>query len=126
MIIKSTFIFGILSATAAVALITGRFASEQTALGLSVGSLFTSHVQAREKIFFDGQNQADFKQVSDCSASTHEPNSPILPGSCTSNSCSSNGEMVSVLKIPHERMQILQQKMVLEQHQQPTAPDDVN
>jgi hypothetical protein len=95
MIIKSTFIFGILSATAAVALITGRFASEQTALGLSVGSLFTSHVQAREKIFFDGQNQADFKQVSDCSASTHEPNSPILPGSCTSDSRSLNGEMVS-------------------------------
>jgi len=93
--IKSTFIFGILSATAAVALITGTFASEQTALGLSIGSLFTSHVQGREKIFFDGQNQADFKQVSDCSASTHEPNSPILPGSCTSNSCSSNGGMVS-------------------------------
>ena len=93
--IKSTFIFGILSATAAVAVITGTFASEQTALGLSIGSLFTSHVQGREKIFFDGQNQADFKQVSDCSASTHEPNSPILPGSCTSNSCSSNGGMVS-------------------------------
>ena len=51
MIIKSTFIFGILSATATVALITGTFASEQTALGLSVGSLFTSHVQGREKIF---------------------------------------------------------------------------
>jgi len=95
MIITFTFIFGILSATGAVALITGTFASEQTALGLSVGSLFTSHVQGREKIFFDGQNQADFKQVSDCSASTHEPNSPILPGSCTSNSCSSNGGMVS-------------------------------
>jgi hypothetical protein len=94
MIIKSTFIFGILSATAAVALITGTFASEQTVLGLSIGFQFTNHVQAREKIFFDGQNQADFKQVSDCSASTHEPNSPILPGSCTSNSCSSNGEMV--------------------------------
>ena len=94
MIIKPTFIFGILSATAAVALITGTFASEQTALGLSVGSQFTNHIQDREKIFFDGQNQADFKLVSDCSASTHEPNNPILPGSCISNSCSSNGEVV--------------------------------
>ena len=94
MIIRSTFSFSILSATAAVALIAGTYASEQTVLGLSVESQFTNHVQAREKIFFDGQNQADFKQVSDCSASTHKPNSPILPGSCTSNSCSSNGKVI--------------------------------
>jgi hypothetical protein len=93
MIIKSIFIFGILSATAAIALITGAFASEQTALGLSARFQIINHIQAREKISFDGQSQADFKQVSDCSASTHKPNSPILPGSCISSSCSSNGEV---------------------------------
>jgi len=55
MIIKPTFIFGILSATAAVALITGTFASEQTALGLNTGSQFTNNIQDREKIFLMGR-----------------------------------------------------------------------